>query len=213
MTAAAARARSTGTIRVAVVDPDHLRREGLASIAGRGSGLEVTAQVATVDELPRLAARSVALVALDSGPSSRLQKLPAVPTVAYGATFTDAQALNTFQAGAKGVLVTPCSACEVEHVVRAVAGGGIFIDPHLAGRIVLMATRGRPGEGPFALTSQERRVLALLPQELSNREIGKALGLSHETVKTHLHNAYTKLGVDNRHQAARIVRNQDLDVF
>jgi DNA-binding CsgD family transcriptional regulator len=84
---------------------------------------------------------------------------------------------------------------------------GTYVDPHLTGRLLQMAQRGRRGaEDPLGLTVQERRVLRLAAEHLTNRQIADELGLSVNTVKDHLSSAYGKLGVSGREDAVRKLR-------
>ena len=73
-----------------------------------------------------------------------------------------------------------------------------------------LATKGRRAKGPFGLTMQEMRVVELLPRGLTNVQIGKELGVSEQTVKSHLYSAMRKLRVSNRAQAAAFAQREGL---
>ena len=89
--------------------------------------------------------------------------------------------------------------------IRAVAGGGTYVDPVLAGTLAGSPTGAKRPE----LTVRERDILRLLADGLSNEEIGNALFISPETVRTHVRKAMAKLGADTRTQAvARALRDQ-----
>lgn len=123
----------------------------------------------------------------------------------------DADLLEAFEAGARGFVVLDTAPSVIVPAVLAVHSGGVFVDPAVAGRLVRLASKGRRVRGPHGLTVQEQRVLALLPQGLTNREIAQELSISPETVKTHLRRAFTKIGAVDRIQAADLARRAGLD--
>jgi DNA-binding NarL/FixJ family response regulator len=87
--------------------------------------------------------------------------------------------------------------------VQAVANGGTYVDPVLAGTLAASSVGGNVPQ----LTQRERDVLRLLADGLSNEEIGKKLFISAETVRTHVRKAMDKLDADTRTQAvARALR-------
>lgn len=83
--------------------------------------------------------------------------------------------------------------------VRAVAAGGLFVDPDLAEAIVDYAWLDQAADTPAQLTRQQRRVLECLPA--TDREIAERLGVSPDTVKAHMKEARITLGASNRHEA------------
>ncbi|HEX9890214.1 MAG TPA: response regulator transcription factor [Nitriliruptorales bacterium] len=211
MAATAAGDKGQPIVDLVVVDPDELRREGLATIARRSSRVKVVATSGSVAGLPRLRKSTVAAFAMPDGPWPGPQVLPKVRTFVFSDRFTDAEVLRVLGGGAKGVLRTPCTTVDLEHAAHSIALGRTWIDPMLANRVVAAASRGQRAPGGHGLTSQEQRALVLLPRGLTNREIGEEMGISHETVKTHLRNAFAKIGARNRHHAARIVTERGLD--
>lgn len=133
-----------------------------------------------------------------------------VRTVVLSGDPSDARMLAFLRAGAAGYVAQHSHPSVVYHAVLAAGTGGTFIDPGLAGRLVTLAARGSRARGPHGLTVQEIRVLGLLADDLTNREIGERLGISHETVKTHLANALSKIGARDRVEGAEIVRRDGL---
>jgi DNA-binding NarL/FixJ family response regulator len=98
----------------------------------------------------------------------------------------------------------------LERAIRTMITGGVFLDPMIAGRLVRLATTGGRAKGPFGLTLQEMRVLELLPRGFTNKEIGRELGVSAQTVKSHLGSAMRKLQVRDRVEAAAMARETGL---
>jgi NarL family two-component system response regulator LiaR len=113
-------------------------------------------------------------------------------------------------AGAKAFLVKTTDRAMLRDAVRAVVGGETFFDPHVAATVVDLATRGRRARGPHGLTLMEMRVLEYLPRGMTNGEIGKELGVSAQTVKSHLAHAMRKLNARDRTQAAALAIREGL---
>lgn len=111
-------------------------------------------------------------------------------------------------AGADGFLVEPVSASEVRLAVRAVWDGDTPVSPgvvrHLV-RLVRTAHQGVPDS--LSLTARELEVMSHVEVGRSDKEIAVRLGLSVQTVKRHLHNVYSKLGVANRTAAMHRLRS------
>ncbi|MCR4401019.1 MAG: response regulator transcription factor [Syntrophomonadaceae bacterium] len=106
------------------------------------------------------------------------------------------------KAGLRGCLPARLLPCQVVEAVELIVKAGILCLPRL-NPDSLSGGNGRNGElaALDTLTAQERRVLALLGESMSNQEIASALYLSESTVKAHLRNIFQKLGVRNRTQA------------
>jgi DNA-binding NarL/FixJ family response regulator len=118
--------------------------------------------------------------------------------------------LRAFGAGANGFAVKQSAPETLRLAVRVVAGGGTFIDPLVAHRLVNMVIRRRQANGPHDLTPTEMEVLSYLPKGLTNRQIGNELGVAVETVKTHVGHVLRKLGASHRSEAATIALREGL---
>jgi len=97
---------------------------------------------------------------------------------------------------------------DLRHAVQAVSEGHLWIERNVLDKLPLYA-RSMPKShqpGMAALTQREKMVLSLLQRRLCNKEIASTLGISERTVKFHLENVYTKLGVHDRHSAADLAR-------
>jgi DNA-binding NarL/FixJ family response regulator len=107
-------------------------------------------------------------------------------------------------AGAVGYVLKQIEATSLLSAVRTIASGHSLIDPVLARRMISwMEQTNEPGPEELAgLTEQQLRILALLAEGLTNKEIGTRLYLAEKTVKNHVTRILAKLGVQRRTQAA-----------
>ena len=106
-------------------------------------------------------------------------------------------------AGAAGYLLKQVGGNDLLDAVRRVAGGQSLIDPSLTAR-VLERLRNGPAEHQelATLTEQERKILMLIAEGLTNRQIGERLFLAEKTVKNYVSSILSKLGLERRTQAA-----------
>ena len=116
-------------------------------------------------------------------------------------------AIRAADGGAQGYVLKSTRLESVVDAIRAVASGGVWIDPNLPRKIFDVFQRGAAGppnetEGRAELTRREREVLACVAQGISNCEIAHKLCISELTVKTHLTHIFAKLAVKNRLAAA-----------
>jgi DNA-binding NarL/FixJ family response regulator len=205
------------TIRVAVVDDQQLVREGFALILSAQADMVVAAQAEngrefldTVRTDPRL---DVALVdirmpvlnGLDA--IHALAAVPHPPAVIVVTTFEDdTYVLDAIAAGARGFLLKRCSGRQLVDAVRRVASGDSILSPEVTGavlaRVRATGASRRADLTPFALTTRETDVLALIGAGLNNTEIAARLHLSLSTVKTHVSNVLDKTHSRDRVGAA-----------
>lgn len=111
--------------------------------------------------------------------------------------------------GARGYVLKTTRLASVIDAVRAVAAGGVWIDPSLPRRLFAEFQRraagpAEPATADAGLSRREREVLACIAYGASNRAIAAKLSISHETVKTHIRHVFAKLGVRNRVEAALV---------
>jgi DNA-binding NarL/FixJ family response regulator len=115
-------------------------------------------------------------------------------------------AVRAAEGGARGYVLKSTRLSAVADAIRAVAGGGIWIDPELPRRVFDLFQRaagsGTQATGLADLTRREREVLASVAEGISNQEIAQKLCISEQTVKTHLTRIFAKLAVRNRLAAA-----------
>jgi len=124
-----------------------------------------------------------------------LARRPATRVIALTASMDEARLLGVLRAGAAGYVRKDAEPETLLAAVRAVAAGRTYIDPAVSSPLL---RGGAPAE---EFTARELDVLRLLARGLGNKDIGRELAISDETVKTHVGNLLAKLGVENRQQA------------
>lgn len=118
---------------------------------------------------------------------------------------------EAMRAGARGYVLKSARKDELVAAIRAVHGGGGFLQPEIAGPILKrIAVDARVEAGRSDLTSREIQVLEAVADGKSNKEIGVAFAISEETVKSHLRKLFEKLGASDRAQAVAIALRQQL---
>lgn len=118
-------------------------------------------------------------------------------------------ALQAADGGARGYVIKTTRLAAVADAVRAVAAGGVWIDPNLPREVfdVFQARAQGPAagaEGDCGLTRREREILACVADGASNLAIARKLCISEQTVKTHIYRIFNKLNVRNRVEAAMV---------
>jgi len=110
--------------------------------------------------------------------------------------------VQAIEAGARGCLAHDADPAEVLRAVQAVRAGELWLGRKLFARVLshLQATTGghRADEIDGRLTERQRQIAACVAEGLSNKQIGRQLGISPTTVKTHLHNIFERIGVGGR---------------
>ncbi|MEJ5198575.1 MAG: response regulator transcription factor [Anaerolineae bacterium] len=204
------------TIRVLVVDDQRLVREGIASLLGLQEGITVVGTAVDGQEaVEKAAALTPDVVLMDV-------RMPVMDGIAATAlirrtlpdcrvlmltTFDDEEyIIRSLQAGAMGYLLKDIPADDLAQAIRLTFAGIYQLAPSVAGKLVgrLGApNRAEPVVAPPAdLTERERAVLRLLARGATNREIADALMVSEGTVKNHVSNILSRLGLRDRVQAA-----------
>ncbi|WP_432730946.1 response regulator [Variovorax sp. W6] len=145
---------------------------------------------------------------------------PAVPAVVISAWRTEEIIFAALRAGAIGYLLKERDDVELGIALRSIEQGGAPIDPSIARHILAwLATHQQPpteaavqasGEAPAALTRRERKILELVSQGLSNRDMAESLSISRLTVECHTKNIYRKLAVSSRTEAVFEARRHGL---
>lgn len=200
-------------VTVMIIDDHEVVRRGIAEVVERADGLTVVAEAGTVAEAVRRAELmhpQVALVDLrlpDGTGIDILRKFAEVaPDVApiILTSFDDDDALaEALAAGARAYLLKSVRGAEITEVIRAVAEGRVLLDDRTITR-----HREDHDDPTVDLTPSERRVLELIGDGLSNREIGDKLGVAEKTVKNHITSLLAKMGMKRRTQVAAWVAGQ-----
>jgi DNA-binding NarL/FixJ family response regulator len=127
------------------------------------------------------------------------QELPETEIIALTSVLEDASVTGAIRAGAIGYLLKDTKAPDLLAAIRSAADGQVQLSPQAMARLVREVRA--PGS-PETLTERETDVLRLIAEGLSNREIARSLDIGEKTVKTHVSNILSKLGVPSRTAAA-----------
>jgi two-component system response regulator DevR len=213
---------SNSPIRVLLVDDSELVRRGIKTVlAGPteppirvvGEAGDVATAVAESLRLkPDLVLLDIRLPGGTGFDACRqiTERLPETRIVILTSYSNDNFVYEAVTAGAQGYLMKEIDPAGLIQAIHDVSAGRSILDPDATSR-VLRLLRGNGGEqGPdlSILSSQERRVLALVADGLTNKQVGEQLGLSENTVKNYLVNVFEKLQVKRRAQAAAIYVQQ-----
>jgi DNA-binding NarL/FixJ family response regulator len=119
-------------------------------------------------------------------------------------SFGDDEALfDAIMAGASGYVLKQIRGTDLVGAVRTVASGQSLLDPEAASKVMArMRDQSRRSDPLAALTGQERKILELIGEGLTNRQIGERLFLAEKTVKNYVSALFAKLGMERRTQAA-----------
>jgi DNA-binding NarL/FixJ family response regulator len=210
------------TLRILLADDHPVLRGGLRALMGETDDLEVVGEAATMPDVIDAAARlRPDVVVMDlrmpggDGIEATRRIVGARPeTSVLVLTMHDDEAsvFAAMRAGARGYAVKGSDEEAILNAVRAVGRGEAIFGPAVADRLLehladapALAARAFPD-----LTEREREVLELLSGGTSNGEIARRLQLSPKTVRNHVSNVCTKLGVSDRAQAALLAREAGL---
>lgn len=191
------------SIPLALVDDHRVVTRSLKTFLESFPDLIVVGTAATGEELlehlaewhPRIVIADMLLPGgIDGVETTRRvrEHFPSIKVIALTASTDEARLVGVLHAGASGYLRKDAEPELLLAAIRAVARGGTYIDPSVAGKLVIRSE---------ALTVRELDVLRLIAQGRGNKEIAGALNIGDETVKTHVSNLLAKLEAENRAQA------------
>jgi len=212
-------------IRVVIADDHGLICEGLRMVLERG-GMEVVGVASTgrrAVELTATAKPDVLILDIRMPDMDGLEALSEVKNQGLPASVIMLTSFDTpeFLAqavarGAAGFLSKSADVKGIPEAVRAVAAGEAIVDRQLLQAALDTSTRAASEDRGYSrrsahdLTEQELRVLKLVAEGLDNSAIAASLGVSRNTIKTHVHNIFSKLGVSDRTQAAILAMRMGL---
>lgn len=202
-------------IAVLLVDDHEVVRLGLRSLLSLEPAVEVVGEAGTAAEAVRQATRlRPDVIVMDvrlpdkSGVEACREIRGADPKVQVImlTSYADEEAIfNSIIAGASGYLLKQIRGEELVRAIETVAGGQSLLDPAVTQSVLEKMKRLASGQRPdemTALSAQEKRVLALVAEGKTNREIARALELSDKTVKNYLSHVFEKLNLSRRAEAA-----------
>lgn len=202
-------------IRVFLLDDHEVVRRGVAAmlnvepdITVVGEADSVASAMARVPAIrPDVAVLDVRLPDGDGVTVCRelRSKLPGLACLML-TSFADEEALfNAVMAGASGYVLKQIKGTDLVAAIRTVASGQSLLDPRSTQRMLDHLRRDADRADPLrGLTDHERRILELIGEGLTNRQIGERLYLAEKTVKNHVSTVFAKLGMQRRTQAAAL---------
>jgi DNA-binding NarL/FixJ family response regulator len=204
------------TVRVFLVDDHEVVRRGVAALLEAEDDIEVVGEAGTVGQaLSRvLAARpdvAVLDVRLPDGDGVAVcreirSRMPKVACLML-TSFSDEEALfDAVMAGAAGYVLKQIHGSDLVGAVRSVASGQSLLDPRSTAQMLRRLREREARKDPLsALSDQERQILELIGEGLTNRQIGERMFLAEKTVKNYVSNLFAKLDMRRRTQAAAFV--------
>ena len=210
MTASAA---SSGGIKVFLLDDHEIVRRGVRDMLEAEPDITVIGEAGTAESaLARIPALRPHVAVLDvrlpdgDGVTVCREIRSRMPEVAclMLTSFGDDEALfDAIMAGAAGYVLKQIRGTDLVGAVRTVASGESMLDPEAASKVLARMRDQASKADPLAgLTLQERKILELIGEGLTNRQIGEQMFLAEKTVKNYVSSLFAKLGIERRTQAA-----------
>jgi DNA-binding NarL/FixJ family response regulator len=211
--------RKQDRITVFLLDDHEIFRRGIRALLDSESDIDVVGEAATASAaMARMPALRPDVAVLDvrlpdgDGISvcreicSALPETACLMLTAYG---DDEALLGAIMAGAAGYVSKQTCGTDLVSALRTVASGQSILDPHASRQIMARLRERTVGVDPVAaLSEQEKRVLELIGEGLTNRQIAQRMFLAEKTVKNYVSSVLTKLGMQRRTQAAAFAARQ-----
>jgi DNA-binding NarL/FixJ family response regulator len=205
--------RTRESIRVFLMDDHEVVRRGVAALLTSEDDIEIVGEAGTAAHaLARIPAARPDVAVLDvrlpdgDGVTVCREIRSAMPEVGclMLTSFDDENALfDAVMAGAAGYVLKQIHGSDLVGAVRTVASGQSMLDPRSTARMLQRIRERQERKDPLqALTDQERQILGLIGEGLTNRQIGERMFLAEKTVKNYVSNLFAKLGMQRRTQAA-----------
>jgi two-component system, NarL family, response regulator LiaR len=198
-------------IRVMLVDDHTMVRRGLATFLKIYDDLQLVGEADSgkaaiqlcAEVLPDVILMDMVMPDMDGAMATRAirQHFPQVQVIALTSFKEGDLVKNALEAGAIGYLLKDISADELVRAIRAAHAGRATLSPEVTQTLVEAANQPQPG---LNLTEREREVLALMVDGLNNTQIAAKLTVSPSTIKSHVSNILSKLGVASRTEAVTL---------
>lgn len=195
-------------IRILIVDDHSVVRQGLRMFLRWDPELEVVGEAQDGAEALRVARQlqpdvvlmDLVMPVMDgiAATAAIRQELPETEVLALTSVLEDASVVGAVRAGAIGYLLKDTNAPELCRAIKAAAAGQVQLTPKAAARLIQAVNAPK---NPEALTERETEVLRLVAQGQANKQIAASLHIAEKTVKIHVSNILSKLGVQSRTQA------------
>jgi DNA-binding NarL/FixJ family response regulator len=206
------------TLRLLVVDDHEVVRQGLVALLDRRPGFQVVAEAGTVEEaIAQARLHQPDIVVMDvrlpdgSGVEACREiraELPETRVIMLTSVPDDEAVLSAIVAGASGYLLKQIRARDLVAALEAVGRGESLLDPAVTERVLERVRRmasGQASDELSVLTPQEQKILMLVAEGKTNKEIASDVFLSDKTVKNYVSSILSKLNLERRAQAAAFV--------
>jgi two-component system, NarL family, response regulator DevR len=201
------------TIRVFLLDDHEIVRRGVRDLLEAEPGITVIGEAGTAAAaLARVPALKPDVAVLDirlpDGDGVTVcrdlrSKMPQLACLMLTSYSDDEALVDAIMAGAAGYVLKQIRGTDLVGAIRTIASGQSLLDPQAAATVMRRIRDQAAASDPLAaLTDQERRILALIGEGLTNRQIGDRLFLAEKTVKNYVSALFAKLGMQRRAQAA-----------
>jgi DNA-binding NarL/FixJ family response regulator len=200
-------------IAVFLLDDHEIVRRGVRDLLEAEPDIKVVGEAGTAESaLARIPALRPDVAVLDvrlpDGDGVRVcreirSRMPDVACLMLTSFGDDDALFDAIMAGAAGYVLKQIRGTDLVGAVRTVASGQSMLDPKAASRVMARMRDQASRSDPLAgLTAQERKILELIGEGLTNRQIGDRLFLAEKTVKNYVSSLFAKLGMERRTQAA-----------
>ncbi|MFN6545069.1 response regulator [Mycolicibacterium nivoides] len=207
-------------VNVFLVDDHELVRRGLIDLVSADPELEVIGQASSVSEatarIPALQPDVAVLdVRLPDGNGIELcrellSRLPGLRCLMLTSFTSDEAMLDAILAGASGYVIKDIKGMDLTHAIKEVAAGHSLLDNRAAAVLMAKLREAADHSDPLnGLTDQEKVLLELVGEGLTNRQIAQRMFLAERTVKNYVSRLLTKLGMERRTQAAVFISRLD----
>ena len=209
-------------IRVFLMDDHEVVRRGLADLLGMESDMEVVGEAGSkADALHRIPAARPDVAVLDvrlpDGSGVEVcrdirSQMPDVRCLMLTSYADDEALFDAIMAGASGYVLKEIRGNDLVDAIRQVASGKSLLDPAATQRVLDRLRKGEQHDSRLdGLSDQERRILELIGEGMTNRQIGESMHLAEKTVKNYVSSLLAKLGMERRTQAAAFAARLDAE--
>lgn len=199
-------------VKVFLVDDHEVVRRGLVDLLGADPELDVVGEAGSVAEaMARVPAARPDVAVLDVRlPDGNgielcrdlLSRMPDLRCLILTSYTSDEAMLDAILAGASGYVVKDIKGMELARAVKDVGAGRSLLDNRAAAALMAKLRGAAEKQDPLGLTDQERTLLGLLSEGLTNKQIADRMFLAEKTVKNYVSRLLAKLGMERRTQAA-----------
>jgi len=200
-------------VRVFLLDDHEIVRRGVKDLLEAEADLEVVGEAGTADEAlaripPTRPDVAVLDVRLPDGDGVQVcreirSRHPEVQCLMLTSFADDEALIQAIMSGASGYVLKQIKGADIVEAVRVVSKGQSLLDPSVTARVLERLRKGSEDDELLArLSPQERNILRLIADGLTNRQIAERVHLAEKTVKNYVSNMLAKLGMERRTQAA-----------